>query len=78
MTLGKMHVKDRFISLESSLKEMKEMQNQHSRDEETTFIELKKEEEIDTEIDFEEGETNKERQKKSRMSWWIVSACMNY
>ena len=51
------------MSLESSLKEMKELQNQHSRGEETTFLEPE-EEEMDNEIDFEEGETMKERQKK--------------
>ena len=61
MTLGRMHERDRFMSLESLLKEMKELQNQHSRGEETTFIESKEDEEMDNEINFEEGETNKER-----------------
>ena len=40
------------MSLELSLKEMKELQNQHSRGKETTFIELEEEEEMDNEIDF--------------------------
>ena len=66
MALGRMHEKDRFMSLESSLKEIKELQNQHSRGEETTFIESEEEEEMDNEIDFEEGGTNKERQKKMK------------
>ena len=64
MALGRMHERDRFMSMESSLKEVKELQNQHSRGEETTFIEPKEEEEMDNEIDFEKGETNKERQEK--------------
>ena len=34
MALGRMHEWDRFMSLDSSLKEMKELQNQHSRGEE--------------------------------------------
>ena len=33
MALGRMNERDRFMSFESSLKEMKELQNQHSRDE---------------------------------------------
>ena len=78
MALGRMHERDRFISLESSLKEMKELQNQHSRSKETTFIELKEEEEMDNEIDFEEGETNKKDKRKERMYWQIVPTCMNY
>ena len=52
------------MSLESSLKEMKELQNQHSRGEETTFIESEEEEEMENEIDFEKDKTNKERQEK--------------
>ena len=64
MALGRMHERNRFMSLESSLKEMKELQNQHSRDEETTFIKPEEEEEMDNEINFEEDETNKERQEK--------------
>ena len=64
MALGRIHERDRFMSLESSLKEMKELQNQHSRSKETTFIEPEEEEEMDNEIDFEGGETNKERQEK--------------
>ena len=31
MVLNRMHKRDRFMLLESSLKEMKELQNQHSR-----------------------------------------------
>ena len=61
MALGRMHERDRFMSLESSLKEMKELQNQHSRGEETTFLEPEEGKKIDDEINFEEGETNKER-----------------
>ena len=72
MTLGRMHERDRFMSLKSSLKEMKELQNQHSRGEETTFLEPKEEEEMDNEIDFEEGETNKERQEKKK---YILADC---
>ena len=64
MALGRMHERDRFMSLESSLKEMKELQNQHSRGEETTFLRPEEEEEMDNEIDFEEGETIKKRQEK--------------
>ena len=64
MTLGRMYERDRFMSLELSLKEMKELQNQYSRGEETIFIEAEEEEEMDNEIDFEDGETNKERQEK--------------
>ena len=64
MTLGRMHERDRFMSLESSLKEMKELQNQYSRGEETTFIEPKEEEEMNNEINCEKGETNTERQEK--------------
>ena len=55
MALSRMHERDRFMSLESSLKEMKELQNQHSKGEETTFLEPEEEEEMDNEIDFEEG-----------------------
>ena len=64
MALCRMHERDRFMSLESSLKEMKELQNQHSKGEGTTIIEAKEEEEMDNEIDFEEGKINKERQEK--------------
>ena len=64
MALGRMHERDRFMSLESSLKEMKELQNQHSRGEETIFLEPEEEEKMDNEINFEEGETIKERQEK--------------
>ena len=64
MALSRIYERDRFMSLESSLKEMKELQNQHSRGEEITFLEPKEEEEMDNEIDFEEGETIKERQEK--------------
>ena len=64
MALGRMHERDRFMSLESSLKEMRELQNQHSRGEEITFLEFEEEEEMDNDIDFEEGETNKKRQEK--------------
>ena len=64
MALGRMHERDRFMSLESLLKEMKELQNQHSRGEETTFFGPEEEEEMHNEIDFEEGETIKERQEK--------------
>ena len=66
MALDRMHERDRFMSLESSLKEMKELKNQHLRSEETTFIEPKEEEEMDNKINFEEGETNKERQEKMK------------
>ena len=65
MALSRMYERKRFISLESSLKEIKELQNQHLRGEETTFIEPK-EEEINNEINFEEGKTNKERQEKMK------------
>ena len=61
MALGRVLERDRFMSLESSLKQMKELQNQHSKGEETTLIEPQEEEEIDNEMNFEEGETNKER-----------------
>ena len=64
MALGRMHERDRFMSLESSLKEMKELQNQHSRGEDTTFLGPEEEEEMDNDIDFEEGETIKETQEK--------------
>ena len=64
MALGRMHERDRFMSLESSLKEMKELQNQHSRGEETTFLGPEEEEETDNDIDLEEGETIKERENK--------------
>ena len=47
MALGRTHERDRFMSLKSSLKEMKELQNQHSRDEKTTFIESKEKEKMD-------------------------------
>ena len=66
MALGRMHERDRFMSLECSLKEMKELQNQYSRGEETTFLGPEEEGEMDNEIDFEEGETIKERQEKIR------------
>ena len=66
MALGRMHESDRFMSLKSSLKEMKELQNQHSRHEKTTFIESEEEEKMENEIDFEEGETKKERQEKMK------------
>ena len=61
MAFGLMHERNKFMSLESSLEEMKELQNQHSKGEETTFIEPEEEEEINNKIDCEEGETNKER-----------------
>ena len=64
MALGRMHERDRFISLKSSLKEIKELQNQHSRGEEIIIIKSEEEEEMKIEILFEKGETNKERQEK--------------
>ena len=66
MALDRMHERDRFISLKSSLKEMKELQNQHIRGEEITFIEPEEEEEMNNKIDFEEGKINKERQEKMK------------
>ena len=52
------------MSLESSLKEMRELQNEHLRAEETIFIEPEEEEEMDDKMNFEEGETNNEDKKK--------------
>ena len=40
------------------------MLNQYLKGEETTFIEPKEEEEMDDEMNFEEGETNKKKQEK--------------
>ena len=62
MALRRIHKRNIFMSLKSLLKEMKKLQNQHSRGEEATFLEPKEEKEMDNGIDFEEGETIKERQ----------------
>ena len=64
MALGILHKRNRFMSLKSLLKEMKKLQNQHLRGEETSFIKLDKEEEMNDEMNFEEGKTNKEREEK--------------
>ena len=42
MALGRMHERDRFMSLESSLKEMKELQNKHSRGKKQHLLNLKR------------------------------------
>ena len=44
MALGGLHERDRFMLLKSLLKKMRESQNQHSKGEETPFVESKKEE----------------------------------
>ena len=64
MAFGRLHEKNRFMSLDSLLKKVKELQEQRLRGEEISFIESNKEEEIDNEMNFEEGETNKRRQEK--------------
>ena len=43
---------------------MRELQYQHSKGEETTFIEPNKKEEMDDEMNFAKGETNKKDKKK--------------
>ena len=44
MALGRLHKKNRFMSLELLLKEIRELQNQHSRGKKTIFIKPKEEE----------------------------------
>ena len=43
MTLGRLHKRNRFMSLESLLKEIRELQNQYLRGKDRSFIEPKDE-----------------------------------
>ena len=63
IALGRLYERNRFMLLESLLKELRELQRQHLKGKETSFIKPKDEKEMDNEMNFDEGETNKERQK---------------
>ncbi|CAA9512094.1 MAG: hypothetical protein AVDCRST_MAG96-2509 [uncultured Segetibacter sp.] len=64
--LGNMHETDMFHVLESSLKEMREIQKKKPRAEETPFIEPEEKEEIENENDIDHQETKKERQDRMK------------
>lgn len=67
MALGRMQETDAFHSLESSLREMRELQKVHPQGEDTPFIESREEEEIDNEEYLACEETKRTRQEKMKV-----------
>jgi len=59
-----MHKKDMFFALESSLREMRELQKANPQAEDTPFMEPREEEEIDIEESGACEDIKKERQEK--------------
>jgi hypothetical protein len=61
-----MEERDMFHTLESSLKEMRELQNENPQAKDTSFIESKEEEEMEEEENHDHHETRKERQENMK------------
>ena len=66
-----------FKALEASLREMRELQKVNPEAEETTFIEMEKQEEVEGEND-EGEETKVERQKTCSKYWLKQPVCIYY
>jgi len=77
LTLGRMHKKDMFYALETSLQEMKELQKRNPKAEDTPFIEPREREEVETEESGTCEDTKKERQEKIKTYWLIQLGFIN-